>query len=217
MVHVKNFRADCIKDLEIRGVKVCHKWKRYNVRMCVWGGKRDYAIEDELSNYNGKWLSLTEDEFVEHFCRVPNKLKVDFAVHFETDGDYTIERTDEMENLTQNKSIYARNNNVEIEYNADWDSDYEGIDFHLKVEGNSDNCRSITREFLEELMCSIRTHRHYVLIELVGKLNEFHEALTRVKDRNLELYDEMGGNYSGTEMALSVIEICESEDGTTDV
>lgn len=211
MVHVKNFRADCIKPVEIRGTTVCHKWKRYNVRMCVWGGKRDYAIEDDLANYNEKWLTLTEEQFDEHFQVVPNKLKVEFAAHFETDGDYTVERTDEMENLTHIKSMYARDNNVHAEYKADWDSDCEGIDFHLKVEGNADNCLAITREFLEELMCSIRTHRHYILINLLNKLNGMYEALVKTKSKDLNLYDEMSGNYSGTEMALSVSEIEEND------
>lgn len=209
MVHVKNFRADCIKDLKVRGVTVCHNWKRYNARMCVYGGKKEYWIEDELANYNDKWLTLTEDEFDEHFRLVPNKLRVEFAVHFETDGDYTVERTDELENLTHIKSMYARDNSVDLEYKADWDSDYEGIDFYLKAEGDSDNCLAITRELLEELMCSIRTHRHYILINLLNKMNGMYDAMAKTKHRDLNLYDEMGGNYSGTEMTLSVTEIDE--------
>jgi hypothetical protein len=175
--------------------------------MCIWGGKKDYAVEDDLSGYNEKWLSVTEEQFEEHFHIVPSKLKVEFAAHFETDGDYTVERTDEMENLTYIKSMYARDNSVNVEYETDWDSDYEGIDFHLKVEGNADNCLAITREFLEELMCSIRTHRHYILINLLNKLNGMYEAIVRTKYRNIHLYDEMSGNYDGTEMALSVTEI----------
>jgi hypothetical protein len=75
MVHVDDFRAYCIKTLEINGAIVCHEQKRYNVRMCTWGGKRNYSIESELINTDDKYLILTEEEFNEHFRQLPKKLK----------------------------------------------------------------------------------------------------------------------------------------------
>ena len=61
-------------------------------------------------------------------------------------------------------------------------------------------------------MCSIRSHRYCILINLLNKLNEMYEAIRRDKYRSLDLYDEMSGNYSGTEMALSVTEIEEKDE-----
>lgn len=120
-------------------------------------------------------------------------MKLMFVADFHTDGDFSFRNFDKLFN--KNNSMYK---GAEIEYVHIHDGEY--IHVHLSADGESNACRWALRDLLEEMMCSICTHKHYLVKQVYDCLYYFHDGLWG--DMNQDKNRCMSGNYDGTYLVL---------------
>ena len=124
-------------------------------------------------------------------------MKVMFIADFHTDGDFGFY---DFDNLFDKTSFLYKG--AEVEYLASKD-DYH-IYFRLCAHGEPNPCRWAVRDLLENMICSIRTHKYYLVGELFDLLNYFRDELWG--DMNQDKESCMSGNYDGTYVALHMRE-----------
>lgn len=124
-------------------------------------------------------------------------MKAIFIADFKTDGDFSFRNFNEL--FDKNNSLY---NGAEIEYISVCDD--EDIYIRLNTHGEPNACRWAIRDLLENMICSISTHKYYLVGELYEKLNYFRDGLW--ENRTQERHTYMGGNYEGTCLTLHMRE-----------
>lgn len=197
------YRALCTKEFEQDGIMQFHYWqkgKTYNVLK----EDKEQNVYLVKSEYGEGYVSFKD--FAMHFQKIQNYVRIQFHAEFETDGDFCFEETNLKE--LEKSSLYG---DAHIDYHFTNDVDCEHISFVLTVEGKGDNCRYVLRDLLEEMMCSIRTHKYWLVKEIYSKLEKFYEAIWN--DKTICMYDSMSGNYDGTAMTLIIAEIEPDEIG----
>lgn len=127
-------------------------------------------------------------------------MKLCFEAHFCTDGDFRFDESQIQERFEVEKSLYK---GAEIKYHYQHDGEY--IDIFLSAVGDANACRWNLRDLLEELICSIRTSKYWLVRDLYELIDYFHQDLwnsnlNQLKDKGLS------GNYSGTLLTLKTEE-----------
>ena len=124
-------------------------------------------------------------------------MKSIFIAHFHTDGDFCFRNFEELFN--KNSSLYK---GAEVDYINIHDG--EDIYIRLHTHGEPSACRWAIRDLIEHMICSISTHKYYLVGELYEKLNYFRDGLWGDMNQDKEAY--MSGNYDGTYLALHMRE-----------
>ena len=124
-------------------------------------------------------------------------MKAIFVADFNTDGDFGFRNFDEL--FDKNNSSYK---GAEIEYVSIHDG--ENIYIRLRTHGEPNACRLAIGDLLEHMICSIATHKWYLVGELYEKICDFRYGLW--EDMNQDKDTCMGGNYDGTYLALHMRE-----------
>jgi len=126
-------------------------------------------------------------------------MKLCFKAYFNTDGDFTFDENQIQERFRVNKSLYK---DAKTTYN------YRQYDEHINIvltaEGDKNACRWYVRDLLEELMCSIRTSKHYLIKDLYELFDYFHKDLWISLNQSKQL--GLSGNYSDSKVILSIEE-----------
>jgi len=124
-------------------------------------------------------------------------MKATFIADFYTDGDFGF---DDFDNLfDKNNSMYE---GAEVKYINVLDGEH--IYIRLQTHGEANACRWAVRDLLEKLMCSIRTHKHYLVRQVYDSLYYFHDGLWEDVNQDKDIC--MSGNYDGTYLALHMRE-----------
>lgn len=126
-------------------------------------------------------------------------MKLCFEAHFDTDGDFRFDERQVQERFKIEKSLYE---GAETKY--DYKQDGEYIDICLSAEGDANACRWYFRDLIEELICSIRTSKYWLVKDLYELLDYFHEDLW--KEVNQQKENGLLGNYMGTLLTLKIEE-----------
>lgn len=124
-------------------------------------------------------------------------MKLLFIADFHTDGDFCFHDFDKL--FDKNSRMYE---GAEIEYVNIHDGEH--IYIRLHASGDANACRWAIRDLLEKMICSIRTHKYYLVGELYEKIYYFHDGLWG--DTNQDKDTSMSGNYDGTYLALHMRE-----------
>ena len=118
-------------------------------------------------------------------------MHISFFAEFITDGDFNF-RQDNLNALFNTSSPLYNNANIEYDYVVDG----ETITIMFFAEGNENNCRWALRDLLEACMCSIDTHKHYLVKKLYDLFEYFHQHIW--SDEDDIMTQELSGNYDGT-------------------
>lgn len=126
-------------------------------------------------------------------------MKIYFEAYFNTDNDFRFEESQVRDRLQRERFLYE-GATTQYEYQHDDDD----IMIRLTADGDAAACRMCLRDLLEELICSIRTFKHWLVKDLYELLNYFLEDLwkepNQLKERGLF------GNYTGTWLTLKMEE-----------
>lgn len=120
-------------------------------------------------------------------------MKIMFVADFHTDGDFGFHDFDKL--FDKNNTLYK---GAEIKYVNIHDGEH--IYIRLHANGAANACRWAVRDLLEKMICSIRTHKYYLVGELYEKIYYFHDGLWENMNQDKDTY--MSGNYDGTYLAL---------------
>lgn len=124
-------------------------------------------------------------------------MKAIFSAEFHTDGDFCFRDFDSL--FDKNSSMYK---GAEIEYVNIHNG--EDIYIRLNIHGEPNACRWAIRDLLEHMICSISTHKWYLVGELYEKISHFHDGLWEDMNQDKDAY--MSGNYDGTYLTLRMRE-----------
>ena len=126
-------------------------------------------------------------------------MKLMLHIHFETDGDYSVDGFSEVIDIESR--MYG---SEPLKYRAV--EGFEEYDFLLEYEGKGSNeCRWAARDVLQGIIVRLRVSQsHYYLVKdlydlLQGALDELW------KDENVDYNKLIYGNYQGTEVSLHVL------------
>ena len=124
-------------------------------------------------------------------------MKICFDAHFYTDGDFSF-REDVLNMLFHTDSPLYKE--AKIKYSYKHEDGY--IDINFLAEGNKNACRWALRDLLEGLMCSIDTHKHWLVKGLYNVLEYFYEDIWG--DLNQEKEKCLYGNYEFSKITLKM-------------
>ena len=125
-------------------------------------------------------------------------MKLHLEIVFHSDGDFHIEDGNTL--IDTNSSFY---NGAKLDYI--YTDDYEMQIFILNAEGEPNPCRWAARDMMENMVCNLRTHKHYV----IPMIYEF--IITNAKEPflwsagNVKLYNCLSGNYDNSRISLRII------------
>jgi len=125
-------------------------------------------------------------------------MKLLLQFKFCTDGDFHIK---DYNNLINPKDTMYKNAN--IKYLAD--KGIETIWIGLLADGERNACRWAARDLMERLVCSVRTHKYYLIKELYDMIIPAKEDLLW-SNSNVSHYKGLSGNYDGTFIRLNIEE-----------
>jgi hypothetical protein len=97
-------------------------------------------------------------------------------------------------------------NGAIVDYNYTDYSDIGDFNIWLKARGEINPCKWACRDLLEHMMCSISTHKHYLIKELYDSFELFHHDLFKNTNNTRQRTKGLSGNYDGTWMTLKLEE-----------
>lgn len=126
-------------------------------------------------------------------------MKLYFEAIFYTDGDFSFDKNRVQEKIRDGNALYEG-----ADINYVYTQDDEHIIICVNAEGDADSCRYYVRDLLEALICSISTHKYWLVKDLYELLVYFHTKLW--EEPNQFKIKGLSGNYSGTWLKLSMEE-----------
>ena len=118
------------------------------------------------------------------------------VMHFCTDGDFDFGNLFEV--FDSGNSMYA---GAMIHYHCDEDNGV--IHISLRADGDANACRWAARDLMESLVCSIRTHKYYLIRDVYNLIITPKEDLLW-SGKFVNHHGILGGNYDGTYLDLGI-------------
>lgn len=149
---------------------------------------RDAGIQDV-----GAWLAER--------APLPSRdgTRLTLGIRFQTDGDFGFEGVDKV--MDPGSPLYR---GASVKFRAR-ESD-GGYDIALECSGRDQACRLAARDLLSGLVCALRTHKYYLVRDIVAFLSgPLEDGLWDRGPEPVRKSLRMGGNYEGTELVLEIV------------